>query len=364
MARVYRRDRKWYMDAKHPQTGKRVRKVVPAATKREAERVLNAVLRKWELGESLPGERETIPFSGLVEEYWRTNVEGTGNRRGTPHKAATRVADKFRLDRLSAHFGDRPVSEIAEWEYEAFLDGLVKDGLSPATRNRYIAALSPLLRLAVRREWLPTMPQLPPIRSEPRRVETVLNDHDLAALLSECDKTAALGERIRFLLLTAFRLSEVFPSPRSRGLAWEDVGLDSGVATLRDTKSSQDAVVHLHPSAVKILQARYAEAAKAALLKASGKPTGPVWSGSSLDDPSNLRKAFKVALKASRADTRYRLHDLRAQHAVALLRQGEDIETVRKALRHSSITTTARYLRHVEGHVASAVRRLTFPAAL
>jgi site-specific recombinase XerD len=62
-------------------------------------------------------------------------------------------------------------------------------------------------------------------------------------------------------------------------------------------------------------------------------------------------------------DERYRLHDLRAQHAVALLRQGEDIETVRKALRHASITTTARYLRHVEGHVAGSVRRLRFPAA-
>jgi site-specific recombinase XerD len=47
---------------------------------------------------------------------------------------------------------------------------------------------------------------------------------------------------------------------------------------------------------------------------------------------------------------------------VALLRQGEDIETVRRAMRHKSITTTVRYLRHVAGSVESAVLRLKLPA--
>ena len=207
------------------------------------------------------------------------------------------------------------------------------------------------------------MPALPAMRSEPRRAETVLSDDDLGRLLSECDKTPELGKRVRFLLLTAFRLGEVF-STKGSGFTWQDASLDAGIVVLRDTKSSQDAVVHLHPAALEILKERYAAAAKAALKQGAGRPTGAVWSGTALDDASNLRKAFKAAQAASGVDKRFRLHDLRAQHAVALLRQGEDIETVRKALRHACITTTARYLRHVEGRVANAVRRLSFPAAV
>jgi hypothetical protein len=60
--------------------------------------------------------------------------------------------------------------------------------------------------------------------------------------------------------------------------------------------------------------------------------------------------------------TRYRLHDLRAQFAVALLTQGADIETVREAMRHRTIVTTSWYLRLAEGRVAEAVRGLRLPA--
>jgi site-specific recombinase XerD len=139
--------------------------------------------------------------------------------------------------------------------------------------------------------------------------------------------------------------------------------LDRRVVILRDTKNGRDEVVALHSVALDILRACYAEAAKQALQGRSARPTGRVWTGHSLDDTRSLWDAFKSALKAAGADSRYRLHDLRAQFAVALLRQGEDVETVRKALRHKHLVTTTRYLRHVEGHVASAVRRLSFAAS-
>lgn len=84
--------------------------------------------------------------------------------------------------------------------------------------------------------------------------------------------------------------------------------------------------------------------------------------GHALDDTPTLRRAFKRALKSAGVDPRYRLHDLRAQFAVALAQQGADIETVRRALRHKSITPTVRYLRHIEGHVENAVRKLVLPA--
>ena len=52
---------------------------------------------------------------------------------------------------------------------------------------------------------------------------------------------------------------------------------------------------------------------------------------------------------------------MRAQFAVMLLEAGTDLETVRKALRHKDIATTARYLRFVKGRVGEAVRGLRLP---
>ena len=150
MARVYkRRGKHWYMDALHPVTGKRVRRPLPTQTKREAERVMRAVLRQWELGELLPGERETIAFSSLLDEYVKVCVEGGRNRNGKPHKASTVAGDKGRVEILREHFGDRPVSEIRTEDIERFLDSLTRKGRTVATRNRYVAVLGPALKLGV-----------------------------------------------------------------------------------------------------------------------------------------------------------------------------------------------------------------------
>jgi integrase len=363
MARVYRRGRKLYMDARRPQTGERVRKVLPAETKREAERVLRAILRKWELGEALPGEQETVSFRTLADEYVKVCVEGGRNRNGRPHKASTVAGDKGRIEKLKEHFGDRPVGEIRAEDIERYLDGLTGDGRTVATRNRYLAILRPMLRLAAKRGWLQDTPELPHQAGEEPKVGTVLSDDDLGASLEKWDREPGLGERVRFLLLTGFRLGEAFVTRPGAGLQWEDVDFQRGTATLRDTKTGGDAVVVLHPAALQILRDQYSLAARRALQEGTGKPRGAAWTGHPLDDPRTLRQAFKAALKAAGVDTRYRIHDLRAQFAVALLRQGEDIETVRRALRHKHLTTTARYLRHVAGTVESAVRRLKLPAA-
>ncbi|MHC4934013.1 MAG: hypothetical protein ACYTGV_17700, partial [Planctomycetota bacterium] len=128
MARVYKRGKRWYMDVIDPRTKRRVRRVLPADTKRDAADVMRAIQRKWELGESLPGERETVSFKTLVEEYWQTHVEGSSNRRGTPHKRATRATDRSRLDRLEAQFGERAVAEIGAPESSRFLGSLLKEG--------------------------------------------------------------------------------------------------------------------------------------------------------------------------------------------------------------------------------------------
>lgn len=361
--RVYRRGKKWYMDARDARTGDRERRPIVAESKREAERVMRAIVRKWELGELLPTERETVPFGRLMDEYAKVYVRGGRNRNGKPHKASTVVGDEGRIKFIKEHFGDRPVGEIGADDVEAFLELLTAKERSVATRNRYLAVLRPALRLAVARGWLAAMPDLPHQRKEALKVETVLSDEDLAKFLGACDRIDGLGQRVRFLLLTGFRLGEAFVARTDSGLRWEDVDFARGTVTLRDTKAGEDAMVRVHGGALVILRDQYAAVARTSLREGAGKPTGPVWAGHALDDTRKLRDAFKGALRATGADTRYRIHDLRAQFAVALLKQGEDIVTVSKALRHKSIGVTARYLRHVEGHVEKAVGRLVLPAA-
>ena len=73
---------------------------------------------------------------------------------------------------------------------------------------------------------------------------------------------------------------------------------------------------------------------------------------------STFDKKWRALRDASGIAGGLRFHDLRHSFASALLRRGCDLETVRRALGHSSIAITARYLHSTNEQVAEAAQLL------
>ena len=72
------------------------------------------------------------------------------------------------------------------------------------------------------------------------------------------------------------------------------------------------------------------------------------------------RSAFDIVRKYARAaglDGCHHPHRIRHSYATDLLRRGASLETIRRVLGHSSITTTIRYLHLTDADLSDAIDR-------
>lgn len=207
--------------------------------------------------------------------------------------------------------------------------GLKRDGLAPSTVNRYLAALSVVLRHGEEAGW----GAAPRIRREREpegrcRVLTPEEEADLRGRLR-----ADWGEFSVFLVETGCRVGEAV------GLRWEEVG--EGSVHLRRTKGAKARRIPLTKRALAALASRPRTGA------------GP-WSEVST---SAWNKAFARARDGAGLDREVVPHALRHTCASRLLAKGVALATVKEWLGHASITTTMRYA-HLEAGALDAAARL------
>ncbi|WP_067811186.1 tyrosine-type recombinase/integrase [Nocardia beijingensis] len=147
------------------------------------------------------------------------------------------------------------------------------------------------------------------------------------------------------------------------GLRWDDVNLVAGrldiqralyrvggTLELHDVKTeSSEATVPLTPKLVEILRQHQRDQLNDPNIPERNK-LGLVFTttrGTPLE-PRNVNRAFTALVKQAGVRP-IRLHDLRHSCATLLFAQGVDVATVRRILRHSSITvTTSTYLEVIE----------------
>ncbi|KIE28153.1 integrase [Streptomyces sp. MUSC 125] len=230
--------------------------------------------------------------------------------------------------------------------------------LSPLTLAYIHSVLKSALEHAVREEEIP--------RNVARNVRTrTPRPHRFNPLTTNEARrflTAAQGHRLAALfelaLRTGLRKGELL------GLRWDDLGLDSGTATIRRTLQrtrtnglttlptktiSSERRIALPASCLASLRAHWARQAR------EKERAGADWQGSGYVftrpdghpiEPATLTRHFDVLLRDARLRP-IRFHDLRHSTATLLLEQGVELVVIKELLGHAHIGVTATVYAHV-----------------
>jgi integrase len=322
--RLNKRGKFWYARFRHlggrHEVALRITNKVTAETK---ARQINDALEaghpwEWVVDRSRVGERT---FAKALAEFLE---------KGARWSESTRRGNHALLEKLKTEFGARPVADISAADIEAYLARRRDEGLSKATRNRYLCTLKVILKKA--HEWGYT----------PRNVAADLKTE------REGRKQPMPYTRVEVRLLLAElepehrRIAEVYlHTGLRRGelakLQWADVDWEARTIAVRDPKNDDDRTIPMSRRVYEILQEVKRERISGATTPITRYVFGP-----SADIWHALRRAAASAgLEEGR---RHRLqHRLRDTAATTLLDAGVPLDRVQVILGHRSIEMTRRY---------------------
>lgn len=217
---------------------------------------------------------------------------------------------------------------------------------SPATVNRYLAALSHVLKTACREwHWIQVSPMSQVSRrEEPQGRVRFLSDDERKALLQACreSRNPDLYTLVVLALSTGARSGEL------RNLTWRDVDTTRKVITLHETKNKDRRVLPLYGPALELLEARK---------KVRRIDTALVFPGRKKGRPADFREAFESAVARAGLED-FRFHDLRHTAASYLAMNGATLAEIAAVLGHRTLAMVKRYSHLSEQHTAAVVERM------
>jgi integrase len=219
---------------------------------------------------------------------------------------------------------------------------------SAATVNRYLAALSAMLTIAVK-EW--RLLDRNPVsdiskRKEPRGRIRFLSDTERDALLEACAKSdwPALHTLVLLAVTTGARRGELV------NLKWTDIDLKAARATVRETKNGDPRVLPLVGkalTALRELKLKDSAASEWVFQQPSGLP-GPY---------EGFDAHWYTALEAAGIRD-FRFHDLRHTTASYLASQGASLLEIADTLGHRTLQMVKRYSHLAQSHKVAAIERM------
>lgn len=217
---------------------------------------------------------------------------------------------------------------------------------TPATVNRYLAALSHLFTIAVKEwGWTDNNPLQKVIKmKEPRGRVRFLSDDERGRLLAACKESENpyLYIAVVLALSTGARRMEIL------NLTWKDVDLVRGIITLHETKNGERRILPLVSHALELMQ----QHAKVRQLN-----TDLVFPGHNLKNPMDIRTPWETVLKrAEIAD--FRFHDLRHSAASYLVMNGASLAEIAEVLGHKTLQMVKRYAHLSDAHTSKIVARM------
>jgi integrase len=262
---------------------------------------------------------------GTVAELWvdtlRANRKRDAYVNDVKRKLELHVLPKWK---------DRKITEIRRSEVRDLVEGIEGTVLP----NRVLAAIRPIFRFALSRDWIDTNPAegiTKPKAEQPR--DRVLDMDETKRVWAAAGLLGfPNGPFVRALLFTAQRRSEV------ASMRWSDVDLQAGTWLLKaaDTKAGR---AHLVPLSLPVIE----------LLKSLPKlrDCDHVFSCDGETHISGYAKLKSRLDKFIAADENdriepWRLHDLRRTAATHMVRLGVLEEVVGKVLNHASAGVTAK----------------------
>lgn len=226
-------------------------------------------------------------------------------------------------------------------------DVLKSLGKSPATVNRYLAALSHAFTIAVQEyAWMDASPMTKIRREkEPRGRVRYLSNDERNRLLTACaaSPNPDLHLAVVLSLATGARKMEILT------LRWNEVNLERGKLILLETKNGDRRALPIGDRARELLTAR------AATRRLDTELLFP--SPDNLNRPAQLRHAWQAALKAAQIDN-FRWHDLRHSAASYLAMTGASLQEIAAILGHKTLAMVKRYAHLSDQHIAGVVNRM------
>jgi len=285
---------------------------------------------EWVVGRARTGERT---FGEVLNEFLE---------KGARWSNTTLRGNCALLEKLKAEFGNRAIIDINATDIEAYLARRRDEGLSKATRNRYLCTLKVILKKAHEWGYAPrnTAAELKTER-EGRKQPMPFTRDEVNRLLAELKPD---HRRIAMIYLqTGMRRGELIK------LQWSDVDWEARTIAVRAPKNDDDRTIPMSNRVYEILQEARGERSSAIPSPESRQVFGP-----SADIWRPLRRAVeRTGLEEGR---RHRLqHRLRDTAATTLLDAGVPLDRVQTILGHRDIGMTRRYAETRPEHLREAI---------
>ncbi len=304
----------------------RRRKFGPFPTKTEARAFYDKAKHQQRQGRFFPEqyhERNLASIKDVMVEYLKTRTTLKSHGRD----------DQYFARWWGNWFGNRPVRDITVGRIEEARQALLKQGCTPPRVNRYVAWLRHFCNVQVKQDRLVQNPvsKLTMYPDSKERVRCLTHAEE-AKLLKALGPEAPLA---RFALLTGLRQGEQF------GLKWADLDLDRYRLRLHDTKSGKSQEVVLVNEAMDILRVCQSLGRSAYIFPSSRRPYNTPL------DPTNFMRRYRAAVAlAGIPHTTW--HDLRHTFATRLAMVTKNAVTVQRAMRHSSLKMTEKYIHYTD----------------
>jgi integrase len=284
----------------------------------------------------------------------------------------------IRLKRKFKEFNSKNIEDITPWLLDKWKSKRLKQGVSPKTINRDIAAIKAAFTRAYKWGFLEEnlLAQLSLCKVENElRVRYLTSDEEIR--LRKAIKRRDINYRTKrtsankWREIRSYRLKpELHDAPffdylepmiiisLNTGLRqgellmlrWEDINFSEKIITIRAKNAKSRTVRHisLNSEAFKVLEEWKVTKKKnqeSLFLNRDGKPL------------NSVKKAWKTILQQAQIEN-FRWHDLRHTFASNLVMAGVDLNTVRELLGHSDLQMTLRYAHLAPEHKAKAVEKL------
>jgi site-specific recombinase XerD len=218
---------------------------------------------------------------------------------------------------------------------------------TPATINRYRAAMSKTFKLAIQNRKTSSNPaRLVPQRKEPAGKIRFLTEDEEKRLREALKGRPHCAPQLDVALNTGMRKSEQF------SITWDQVDFTQKYIHLSSTKNGPDRYVSLNSEVLRVLMELKETHAR---LKLSADSTLFVsWQSKPMNDPREWFTAACIEAKIQGVTW----HTLRHTFASRLVMAGVDLKTVQELMGHKTIAMTARYAHLSPEHKLSALERL------
>jgi integrase len=216
--------------------------------------------------------------------------------------------------------------------------------VSPATVNRYMAALSHVFSVGVREwEWLESSPtrKITKLKEARGRVRYLSDDERLRLFMVLKERGDATLELIVTLAIaTGARKGELL------GLRWSDVDFERCRMVFEDTKNGDRRAASLGEHALKMLKAHHAQVHNSMFLFPGNRGT-----------PVRIDREFRELLRVADISN-FRFHDLRHCTASYLAMNGATLLDIAHILGHKTLSMVKRYAHLSDSHTSSVVEKM------